>query len=103
MNGLGKTKLATFNKGRAEQNVKKNANRKPTAVQKANAELGKAIVEYLTAEGKAMQIKDMIKYIPACADLTISKVSAVVNGMVDNGITKSTVKGVSLFSATIEE
>lgn len=95
----GYEELADFIAGRSEQTAKKNTNRKPTATQVENAKLGKAIVEYLSANGKTMQIKDMIKNIPECADLTINKVSAVANGMVDNGLVKSVVKGVSFFSA----
>ena len=57
---------------------KKNAaDRKPTAVQVANEGLREAILDFME-EGKGYTVSDLIKQVPACADLSQSKVSAIL-------------------------
>ncbi len=65
-----------------EQFEKKNsAEKKPTANQVANKGIQEAILEGMT-EGKLYTITDMIKEIPACADLTNQKVSALIRPLI---------------------
>ena len=56
---------------------KNSADKKPTAQQSANAEIQKAILEGMEV-GKKYTITDLIKEIPACAELTNQRVSALV-------------------------
>lgn len=58
---------------------KKNARKseKPTAVQVANEGLREAILDFME-DGKGYTISDLIKQVPACADLSQSKVSAIL-------------------------
>lgn len=56
---------------------KKAADRKPTAVQVANEGLREAILDFME-EGKGYTVSDLIKQVPACADLSQSKVSAIL-------------------------
>lgn len=57
---------------------KKNAaDRKPTAVQIANEGLRETILDFME-EGKGYTVSDLIKQVPACADLSQSKVSAIL-------------------------
>lgn len=77
---------------------KKNANRKPSAMQTANEQIKSAIVEGMV-EGKQYTITEMIKSIPACAELTNQKVSALVRQLKDeNLVVKAEAKGKSYFS-----
>ena len=70
--------LVEFIEHEIELLAKKNgADRKPTAQQSANAEIQKAILEGME-EGKRYTITDLIKTIPACAELTNQRVSALV-------------------------
>ena len=66
--------------------AKKNSSeKKPTAQQKANAELQKAILNGME-KGKSYTITDLIKSIPECADLTNQRVSALVRLMIPDKI-----------------
>lgn len=58
-------------------NKKNAADRKPTAVQVANEGLREAILDFME-EGKGYTVSDLIKQVPACADLSQSKVSAIL-------------------------
>ena len=70
--------LVEFIEHEMELLSKKNgADRKPTAQQTANAEIQKAILEAMEV-GKRYTITDLIKTVPACADLTNQRVSALV-------------------------
>ena len=60
---------------------KNSAEKKPTAQQVANAGVADAIYEGM-AEDTLYSITDLIKQIPACADLTNQRVSAIVRGMI---------------------
>ena len=54
-----------------------------TPTQKANEDTKSAIVEFLTESGKGLTITDMIKQVPACAELSNQKVSALVRQLCD--------------------
>ena len=60
---------------------KNSAEKKPTAQQVANAGVADAIYEGMV-EGTLYTITDLIKQVPACADLTNQRVSAIVRGMI---------------------
>jgi len=85
LNGYGlSAEHKAFLEGRIAQLDKKSASKsdKPTATQKANAELkDKILVEM--AEGKAYTISEMLKALPSCAELSNQKVSAVMKQMVE--------------------
>lgn len=85
--------------------VKKNsAERKPTATQKANDGFKVAIVEGMV-EGTAYTITDLIKTIPAIADLSNQRVSAIVRQLVEAGsLVRTEVKRKAYFSlAEVDE
>ena len=63
---------------------KNSADKKPTAQQTANDGIKAEILEGM-AEGKLYTISDLIKEIPACADLTNQRVSALVRQLMANG------------------
>ena len=70
--------LVAFIEHELELLDKKNAaDRKPTAVQVANEGLREAILDFME-EGKGYTVSDLIKHVPACADLSQSKVSAIL-------------------------
>ena len=73
-----------FLEGRIAQLDKKSASKsdKPTATQKANAELKDKILAEM-AEGKAYTISEMLKALPSCAALSNQKVSAIMKQMVE--------------------
>ena len=56
---------------------KNGSEKKPTAQQTANAEIQKAILESMKV-GKRYTITELIKTVPACAELTNQRVSALV-------------------------
>ena len=60
---------------------KNSAEKKPTAQQVANAGVADAIYEGMV-EGTLYTITDLIKQVPACAELTNQRVSAIVRGMI---------------------
>lgn len=64
---------------------KNSAERKPTAQQTANEAVKVAILEGME-NGKLYTITDMIKEIPACAEMTNQRVSALVRQMLDTSI-----------------
>ena len=62
---------------------KNSAEKKPTAQQTANASVASAIVEHLSAEpNRLFTITELIKEVPACAELTNQRVSAIVRGLI---------------------
>lgn len=67
--------------------AKKNGTeRKPTAVQQANANLQSAIVEYLSANPNLMvTVTDIMKSVPACAELTNQKVTSMMTQLTEKG------------------
>ena len=64
---------------------KNSAEKKPTAQQVANAGVADAIYEGME-DGVLYSITDLIKTIPACADLTNQRVSAIVRGMIGSKV-----------------
>lgn len=88
LNGYGlSAEHKAFLEGRIAQLDKKSASKsdKPTATQKANAELKDKILAEMEAD-KAYTISDMLKALPSCADLSNQKVSAVMKQMVEAGL-----------------
>ncbi len=74
--------LAEFVAHEMELLAKKNsADKKPTAQQTANEGIKGAILEAMEV-GKLYTITDLIKTVPACAELTNQRVSAIVRQMV---------------------
>lgn len=63
---------------------KNSAEKKPTAQQVANAGVADAILNAME-DGVLYTITDLIKSVPACADLTNQRVSAIVRGLKDAG------------------
>lgn len=61
---------------------KNSAEKKPTAQQIANKVIADAIVAGMERD-KLYTVTDLIKTIPACADLTNQRVSAILRGMTD--------------------
>lgn len=88
---------------RAEKADRKSENRKPSATQKANTVLSERVYEYLKDCGKQLQIKQMIKEVPAFAEIencTTQKASAIVRGLLKDGkVQRVEEKGVAYFSA----
>jgi hypothetical protein len=77
--------LAEFIAHEMELLSKKNsAEKKPTAQQTANEGIKQSIVDGME-NGKAYTITDIIKSVPACADLTNQRVSALMRQLVENG------------------
>jgi len=65
---------------------KNSAEKKPTAQQTANAGIQSAILSAMSAEpNRLFTITELIKSVPACADLTNQRVSALVRQLVDAG------------------
>ena len=80
---------------------KKNARKstKPTANQEANMDIKDAIVEWLTENGEPMTVTEMMKAIPACADASNQKLSALLRQLRLEEVVKSEkVKGTTYFS-----
>ena len=66
---------------------KNSSEKKPTAQQTANANVANAILEVLSENPNQMYtITEMIKTIPACAELTNQRVSSIVRGMLGTSI-----------------
>ena len=66
---------------------KNSAEKKPTAQQVANKGVAEAILEHMSAEPtRLFSITELIKEVPACADLTNQRVSAIVRGMIGSSI-----------------
>ena len=66
---------------------KNSAEKKPTAQQTANKGICDAILEVLADDPtRLFTITEIIKEVPACADLTNQRVSALVRGMKDSGL-----------------
>ena len=77
---------------------KNSADKKPTAQQVANEAIKQAIVDGMECD-HFYTITDIQKNVPACADLSNQKVSALVRQLKDDGvITKTEDKRKSYFS-----
>jgi hypothetical protein len=78
--------LVEFIDHEVELLAKKNASeKKPTAQQTENENIKSAIVEGMES-GKLYTITDIIKSVPACADLTNQRVSALVRQLIPASI-----------------
>lgn len=95
--------MIDFIADRAEKADRKSENRKPSATQVANAALSERVYEYLKDCGKKLQIKQMIKEVPAFAEIencTTQKASAIVRGLLKEGkVERTEEKGVAYFYA----
>lgn len=95
--------MIDFIADRAEKADRKSENRKPSATQIANAALSERVYEYLKDCSKKLQIKQMIKEVPAFAEIencTTQKASAIVRGLLKDGkVQRVEEKGVAYFSA----
>ena len=80
--------LVDFINHELELLAKKNsAEKKPTAQQTANAEIGKAIANALAEEPERLfTVTEIIKTVPACAELTKQRVSAILRGMIGDTV-----------------
>ena len=89
-------------KMKAQVEKKNSAERKPTATQKENVEFKTAILDGMES-GKAYTIGELIKAIPAIADLTNQRVSAIVRQLKDDGlVTREEVKRKAYFTKVEE-
>ena len=68
---------------------KNSAEKKPTAQQTANVGIMSAIVEGMTPN-RLYTVTELIKEIPACAELTNQRVSALLRQLVEGGKVKRT-------------
>ena len=68
---------------------KNSAEKKPTAQQVANAGIATAIIEGMEPN-RLYTVTEVIKSIPACADLTNQRVSALLRQLVETGKVKRT-------------
>lgn len=83
---------------KASIDKKNSAERKPTATQTENVGLKVAILEGMES-GKAYTIGDLMKEIPALADLTNQRVSALVRQLKDDGlVTREEIKRKAYFT-----
>ena len=83
---------------KASIDKKNSAERKPTATQTENVGLKVAILEGMES-GNAYTIGDLMKEIPALADLTNQRVSALVRQLKDEGlVTREEVKRKAYFT-----
>lgn len=100
LKGVGRTDLVEVMEHEMELLAKKNSYKstKPTATQKANAEI-KANIFGQMESGKAYTITEIIKTFSGCGELSNQRVSALVNQMVDEGkVVKTVDKRKSYFS-----
>lgn len=87
-----------------EQVQKKNsADRKPTATQKENVDLKVAILDGMEV-GVQYTISDLMKSVPAIAELTNQRVSALVRQLKDEGlVVREEIKRKAYFSKAVVE
>ena len=80
--------LVEFIEHEMELLAKKNsAEKKPTAQQTANIGIGEAIVAHLSSQPtRLFTITEIIKEVPACAELTNQRVSAIVRGLIGTSV-----------------
>ena len=86
----GNAMLVEFIDHEVELLTKKNsAEKKPTAQQVANAGIATAIIEAMEPN-RLYTVTEIIKSVPACADLTNQRVSALLRQLVEAGKVKRT-------------
>lgn len=110
-NGLLTEDLEQFLDKRIEVTTKKNASgggeKKLTPTQIANKGIAKAIFDYLSATKGKLTITEMIKTVPACADLSNQKINGILIREYDSEkypnknpmFVRTEEKGVAKFSA----
>lgn len=110
-NGLLTEDLEQFLDKRIEITTKKNASgggeKKLTPTQIANKGIAKAIFDYLSATNGKLTITEMIKTVPACADLSNQKINGILIREYDSEkypnknpmFVRTEEKGVAKFSA----
>ena len=88
---------------KASIDKKNSAERKPTATQTENVGLKNAIIEGMEV-GKAYTISELMKSVPALADLTNQRVSALVRQLKDEGkVTREEIKRKAYFTKVVED
>ena len=88
---------------KASIDKKNSAERKPTATQTENVGLKNAIFEGMEV-GKAYTISELMKSVPAIADLTNQRVSALVRQLKDEGkVTREEIKRKAYFTKVVED
>ena len=81
---------------------KNSAEKKPTAQQVENASVAEAIIAHLQAEPtRLFSITELIKEVPACADLTNQRVSAIVRGLIGTSVERIEEKRKAYFRAIV--
>ena len=110
-NGLLTEDLEQFLDKRIEVTTKKNASsggaKKLTPTQVANQGIAKAIFDYLSATNGKLTITEIIKTVPACADLSNQKINGILIREYDSAkypnknpmFVRTEEKGVAKFSA----
>ena len=79
---------------------KNSAEKKPTAQQVANAGVAESIVAHMRTEPtRLFSITELIKEVPACADLTNQRVSAIVRGLIGTSVERIEEKRKAYFRA----
>lgn len=93
--------LVEFIEHELELLAKKNsAEKKPTAQQVANQGVAEAIVAHMSADPtRLFTITELIKEVPACADLTNQRVSAIVRGLIGVSVERVEEKRKAYFRA----
>lgn len=93
--------LVEFIEHELELLAKKNsAEKKPTAQQVANQGVAESIVAHLQADpNRLFTITELIKEVPACADLTNQRVSAIVRGLIGVSVERVEEKRKAYFRA----
>lgn len=93
--------LVEFIEHELELLAKKNsAEKKPTAQQVANQGVAEAIVAHMSADpARLFTITELIKEVPACADLTNQRVSAIVRGLIGVSVERVEEKRKAYFRA----
>ena len=86
---------------KAQFEKKNSAEKKPTAQQVANASVADAIVAAMVP-GTLYTITDLIKQVPACADLTNQRVSAIVRGLIGTKVERVEEKRKAYFRVIAE-
>ena len=79
---------------------KNSAEKKPTAQQVENAGVAEAIVAHLCDDpNRLFTITELIKEVPACADMTNQRVSAIVRGLIGTSVERVEEKRKAYFRA----
>ena len=102
--GVPVAELIEFVEHEMELLAKKNSgDKKPTAQQTANVALKSAILERMNEQPNRMfTVSEIIKAVPACADLSNQKVSALMNQIKDeHKVEKIVDKGKSYFKVIV--